>query len=328
MLKKIPILLLSSLCCFSSLNCKNIFDDAYDDLNAKVPVVSSLVYMFVKPYGLTLQGDSLYLHCMNSDVYKVNPVTGGNVQYNSTSSGFSAIASDGSTLYVAKSNDVGYLNSANGNDFASLNLSPSPAFSNIYAIVSSGNDLYVSEQYTNSRIRKISGSTVSVVAGGTSGFADGTGASAMFNSPGQICTDGIYLYVCDSSNNAIRRITISSLLVETIAGPSPTASPPSGFVDGKSSDARFNNPLGIAKLGNCLYVADELNNAIRKIDLSDFSVTTIAGNVISGNKDGIGTDTQFNRPSYIISDGRVLYVSDSYNNYVRKICFVPKGEIR
>ena len=52
-----------------------------------------------------------------------------------------------------------------------------------------------------------------------SGDADGTGTSARFSGPMGIASDGINLYVADTSNNKIRKITISTGEVTTLAGP-------------------------------------------------------------------------------------------------------------
>jgi NHL repeat len=292
-------------------------------------VVSTLASTFVKPCGMTMQGDSLYVSTFNSHVYKVNPVTGTGViaPFNAGTCNSYAVNYSESTLYVASWSDVGFLDSANSNTYTSLNLSASPAFSGIYSIAAVGSDLYITEQY-NDLIRKISGSTVTIFAGGTTGFADGTGAAAQFNFPGELCTDGTYLYVCDYNNHAVRRITISTQLVETIAGPLPQTTPPLGFIDGKGSAARFNKPSGITMIGNNLYVSDEGNHSIRKIDLSDFMVSTIAGNGTSGFQDGIGSDARFSQPTNMFSDGKVLFVSDQGTNLIKKITFIPKGEIR
>jgi len=59
--------------------------------------------------------------------------------------------------------------------------------------------------------------------------------------------------------------------VSTVAGPMPTdgiAAGPSGNVDGRGTDARFNNPTGIISQGSSLYITDTGNNAIRRVDLS------------------------------------------------------------
>jgi streptogramin lyase len=136
------------------------------------------------------------------------------------------------------------------------------AAGNVY-VVDNGNDL----------IRKItpSGQVSTFAGGGQPGRNDGTGAAASFNSPFGIAIDGnSNLYVADSGNNLIRKITPAGT-VTTIAG-----SGLRGASDGNGSAASFNMPAGIAvdNFGN-IYVADESNNLIRKITQAG-AVTTIS----------------------------------------------------
>jgi len=160
----------------------------------------------------------------------------------------------------------------------------------------------------------VSQTTVSTVAGSSSGYVDANDTSAAFSYPAGVvaAADGT-VYVADSSNHVIRKID-SSGTVSTFAG-----SGNSGFADGNATTAQFSDPQGmvIDENGN-LYVADTSNNRIRKIDASG-NVTTFAGSG-SGFNDANGTAAKFNYPRYLAidSDGN-LYVSDTGNNRVRKI---------
>lgn len=95
----------------------------------------------------------------------------------------------------------------------------------------------------------------------------------------------------------------------------------SGFVDGTGSVARFNLPQGMTTDGTYLYVADYLNNVIRKIDPATQAVSTFAGSTTGapGSTDGTGTAALFFRPYDITNDGTNLYVTDYNNCTVRKI---------
>ena len=95
------------------------------------------------------------------------------------------------------------------------------------------------------------------------GSADGTGAAARFSDPyGLAVTSGGTLFVADSSNETIRKVTPAGV-VTTLAG---TASA-SGSADGTGAVARFDNPFGIAvdSVRGLLYVADTSGDTIRKI---------------------------------------------------------------
>lgn len=182
----------------------------------------------------------------------------------------------------------------------------------------SGN-LYVADN-VNHRIRKIitSSGLVSTFAGsGSVAFSDGIGAAASFYHPFAIVIDiSGNMFVADSYNHCIRKITISSGLVSTVAG-----SRSAGFVDGVGAAASFNYPQGITvdDSGN-LYVADSSNNCIRKIIISSGLVSTLAGSGSVGNMDGIGTVASFNNPVGIrIDTSGNLYVADASSNLIRKI---------
>ena len=92
------------------------------------------------------------------------------------------------------------------------------------------------------------------------------------------------------------------------------------------TNARFNTLRGIAAdaLGN-LYVADNLNNRIRKIDPSGI-VSTLAGSGLAGSTDGPGTSASFNRPHGVALDtaGNV-YVTEDSSFMIRKI--TPSGMV-
>jgi sugar lactone lactonase YvrE len=127
----------------------------------------------------------------------------------------------------------------------------------------SGN-LYVTD-LMNNKIRKIviSTSAVSTIAGSVkSGSTDGFGVNASFNAPSEITYDGnSYLYVADTHNNEIRKITIDNGMVTTVAG---STNP--GSANGSGMSASFNWPTGITTdVSGTLYVADLLNNEIRML---------------------------------------------------------------
>ena len=185
-------------------------------------------------------------------------------------------------------------------------------------IATNGSTMWISDQ-VNDVIRSIdlASGMVSTVAGqlGVAAEHDGTGAGAQFNYPGGLTTDGKFLYICDSYGQTIRKMDLATGQVTTIAGGS------SGFADGVGSAARFQRPAGITTDGTNLYVADYLNNAIRKIDPATLQVTTIAGSLAGtpGDADGTGTAATFNNPIGITTDGTNLYVAENLNHKVRQI---------
>ncbi len=170
----------------------------------------------------------------------------------------------------------------------------------------------------NHVVRKIShDAVVSTLAGapGQFGDADGTGSAARFRYPIATTADASgNVYVADSSNNLIRKITPGGV-VSTLAG----APGISGYADGNGNAAQFNNPTGVAvdKKGN-VFVADSVNKVIRKIT-KDREVTTFAGSGGgAGTNDGDTKSARFAFPSDVALDREgSLYVTD--NSAIRKI---------
>ena len=181
------------------------------------------------------------------------------------------------------------------------------------AVDGAGN-VYVAD-LSNHRIRKITTSgVVSTLAGsGTSGYTDGTGTSAQFNSPTGVAVDGAgNVYVADQGNHRIRKITTSGV-VSTLAGSTY------GYTDGTGTSAKFYNPIGVAVDGaGNVYVADQGNHRIRKITESGV-VSTLAGSTY-GYTDGTGTSAKFAYPFGVAVDGAGnVYVADYNNHRIRKI---------
>ena len=189
----------------------------------------------------------------------------------------------------------------------------------------SAGNVYVAD-WVYCTIRKItSGGVVSTIAGtaGLCGSTDGTGAAARFNSPESVAVDASgNVYVADSGNDTIRKITASGV-VTTLAGTAGTT----GSIDGTGAAARFNAPVGVAidTAGN-IYVADCNNNTVRKIT-PDGMVSTLAGTAgVIGSADGTGAAASFYCPAGVAIDtGGTIYVADYSNNTIRKI--TPDGMV-
>lgn len=217
------------------------------------------------------------------------------------------ISSLGVVTTLAGSGSAGYVNGTG--------TAASFYYPQAIAVDSAGN-VYVGEQY-NHAIRKITpAGVVSTLAGDvTSGFVDGVATAARFNEPKGITIDSSgNLYVADTRNHAIRKITPSGT-VSTLAG---TGS--SGFVNGVGTAASFNAPadVGIDSAGN-VYVVELNNHAVRKITPSGV-VSTWAGTGVTGFVNGVGTSAKFATPYGIAVNGAgIVYVADTANNVIRKI---------
>lgn len=237
----------------------------------------------------------------------------------------------GTDLYVAdtlnhgirKLTAAGVISNVAGNLGTAGNADHSGSNASFYypkGITNDGTDLYVADTF-NHTIRKVTiGGVVTTIAGyaGSPGSTDATGSNARFRYPYGIVSDGTDLYVSDSGNNLIRKVTTGGV-VTLLAGSSTTA----GHVNGnRLTAATFNAPAGIAIDGNKVYVADSGSHLIRLIDLGTNLVSTIAGIAgTAGNANGPGTTATFSTPTGLALDtvNDVLYVSDQNFTKVRKI---------
>jgi sugar lactone lactonase YvrE len=200
------------------------------------------------------------------------------------------------------------------------------SFNNPTALATdSAGNVYVADT-NNNTIRKIAaGGVVTTLAGAAVvyGSSDGTGASASFRHPYSVATDSAgNVYVADSDNNTIRKITPGGV-VSTLAGTAGVR----GSADGTGAAASFSGPDGLAvdSAGN-VYVADYYNSTIRAITPGG-AVTTLAGAAGSpGSADGTGAAARFNGPQGLATDraGNV-YLADSGNNTIRVI--TPAGVV-
>jgi len=153
---------------------------------------------------------------------------------------------------------------------------------------------------------------------------------ASLNLPGSIDFDANgNLYITDQGNMRIRMVDPNGVITLIAGGEN-------GYADGPALSAKFNfegeqattgtgtrsGCIDISKDGHYLYIADTLNNRVRRLEFATGMVTTVAGNGTVGysGDGGSALDATFNHPSDVVcaANGDV-YVSDRYNNVVRKI---------
>jgi sugar lactone lactonase YvrE len=151
------------------------------------------------------------------------------------------------------------------------------------------------------------GSTYTTVAADL----DGTGAYARFNSPSGITLADNFLYVSDTGNQLIRKITLAGA-VTTVAGKAGEW----GTTDGAGTNARFSAPMGLCMGadGN-LYIADSMNHTIRCMT-PQFVVSTYAGNALEAAcKPGPRLAARFSEPTDITPHpGGGFIICDSFGN--------------
>ncbi len=237
-------------------------------------------------------------------------------------------------------------------------LQANASFYNPAGVASNEGDIYVADSH-NHAIRKIDreGIVTTLAGTGSPGYVDGNVSIAQFFFPTAVAVDDQgNVYVADSRNQLIRKITPEKIVVTIARSNRPLFQNPEGIaVDGKGNvfvsdhtdriyridttgavsvyagcgvpgwkdgvakEARFYLPRGLVldSLGN-LYVADSFNNRIRMVDPNG-NVSTLAGSSKKGRKDGIGDSSLFFHPAGITFHKGQLIVADLGNQLIRKI---------
>jgi sugar lactone lactonase YvrE len=192
------------------------------------------------------------------------------------------------------------------------------------AVDSAGN-IYIAD-WDNSRIRKVTASTgiITTVAGnGSKGFSgDGNKAtSAKLNSPFGVALDSAgNIYIADVDNYRIRKVTVSTGFISTVAGNGTAGYSGDG---GAATSAELVGPTGVAvdAAGN-IYIADSYGDRIRKVTASTGIISTVAGNGFNGHSGdgGPATSAELYYPYGVAVDtvGNI-YIADSDNYRIRKV---------
>ncbi len=178
----------------------------------------------------------------------------------------------------------------------------------------------------NYRIRKINNSTgiISTIAGNGTGTYSGDGGqatSAGLTGPAGIFVDRFdNVFIADYWCARIRKINGSTGIISTIAG-----SGIAGYLGdgGQATSAQIDNPMGVFvdSIGN-VFIADQYNNRIRKVDVSTGIITTIAGSATQGygGDGGNATSGELYLPLGVFMDGSGnMFIADGTNNRIRMV---------
>jgi uncharacterized protein (TIGR03437 family) len=178
----------------------------------------------------------------------------------------------------------------------------------------------------NHRIRKITldGNITTVAGNGNAGYTcdNCPATSSSLNAPVGIALDTAgNLYIADTSNNRVRKVTPGGTIT-TVAGNGINASSNDG---GPASQASVSVPGFLAlDAGGNLYISEYAGNRVRMVSTSGI-ITTVAGNGIAGyaGDGGPATGASFNGPAGLMVDAAgTLYIADSNNDRIRSVITV------
>ncbi|WP_416483225.1 RICIN domain-containing protein [Streptomyces sp. CL12] len=182
--------------------------------------------------------------------------------------------------------------------------------------------LYVAD-YGGHRVRRITTdgkiSTVAGTGSGTFGGDGGPATSAQLKNPCGVAVDKEgNLYIADSENYRVRKVTVDGK-ISTVVGAGTSTTSGDG---GPATAARLNRPTGVAVDDDgVLYIADYSGHRIRRIT-TDGRISTVAGTGSAnfGGDGGPATSAQLRNPYGVTVDGEGnLYIADRGNHRIRKV---------
>ena len=191
--------------------------------------------------------------------------------------------------------------------------------------VASNGTIYIADTFNNEidRVNPITGVATVIAGNGTYGYANGRALSAEFADPRGLALDATVnaLFVADRDNNVIRELNLSTGIVTTVAGTGTYGDGGTG-IPATSADLASPTAVAVDRSGTVLYIADTFNNMVRKVNLTNGIITTVAGTGTAGfsGDNGPATAAELFDPSGLaVGSSGTLYISDSDNEVVRQV---------
>ena len=143
-----------------------------------------------------------------------------------------------------------------------------------------------------------------VGSGGGGDHVDGAADVARFNNPHGITELGDAVFVADTGNHAVRRIGADFSVSTAVGG--------------------LHYPMDVAacEQDTCVFIADTMNNKVKKLDPVTGAVSDFAGSGDPGVSDGKWDKAAFFRPAGLAVEGKTVYVVDTLGHTARIICTV------
>jgi len=202
-------------------------------------------------------------------------------------------------------------------------------FSSGIALDAAGNLFIADLDYQ--RVRRVdaaSGIIETVAGNGNFGFSgdEGPAIDASLSGPMGVVLDARgNLFIADRDNNRVRRVDAATAIITTVAGNGGSGSSGDGDL---ATRAELDWPVAVAldASGN-LFIADQRNQRVRRVDSASAIITTVAGN----GADGFGGDgyravnARLSYPSGVVLDAAGnLFIADTLNNRIRRVDVITR----
>lgn len=151
---------------------------------------------------------------------------------------------------------------------------------------------------------------------GSSGFIDGGSAEASFLAPRGLALWKDALYVADTGNHALRRISLLDGDVDTLAGTGRAGALPEGAPSDPKTCA-LGAPWAVATAFDKLYVSMAAWNQIWEYDLGRRSLAALAGSGALGLADGEALESRFAHPAGLALAQQTLFIADASASAIR-----------
>jgi len=149
----------------------------------------------------------------------------------------------------------------------------------------------------------------------------GLATDAHLSNPDGVCTDASgNIYIADWGSNRIRKIDITTGIITTIID---TSGPGFSGDNAPAINAKLHTPIGIfVDAHDNIYIPDNANNRVRKVDAVTGYISTIAGIGTHGysGDNGLAINAQLYGPAGVfVTPAGDIYITDAVNNVIRKI---------
>ena len=148
----------------------------------------------------------------------------------------------------------------------------------------------------------------------------GPARRARLNFPSAVAVDRLgNVYIADTMNHRVRKVDAKTGIITHVAGTGQARYSGDG---GPAVQAAINEPTGLAVTDEALYVADQSNNRVRRVDLVTGIITTAAGDgsaAYSGDQVPAVQASLAGPSGVAVGGDGLLYVADTFNSRIRSV---------